>query len=248
MKIMETLLKYKNNLEKDGYTVLYLGLYGSQNYNVDDEQSDIDAKVIVLPKLDDIIFRKTVSFVKEFDEGACDIKDLITYYNVVKKGNFSFLEPFYTQYFLGDTYLRCLFKQIPVNKMSILGGMLEKRKALTHEYPSKIEEFKMFGCDPKQYHHIVRLYDMAFAEQKYGLTKTYPYLKYKDTQAEYMKAIKRGLNGQTLEFLIEDADKKIDEVKDLFKTLDKYEELNLEQSVGFYLKQKIREEMLNEKR
>ena len=29
MKIMETLLKYKNNLEKDGYTVLYLGLYGS---------------------------------------------------------------------------------------------------------------------------------------------------------------------------------------------------------------------------
>lgn len=248
MKIMETLLKYKNNLEKDGYTVLYLGLYGSQNYNVDDEQSDIDAKVIVLPKLDDIVFRKTVSFVKEFDEGACDIKDLITYYNVVKKGNFSFLEPFYTQYFLGDTYLRCLFKQIPVNKMSILGGMLEKRKALTHEYPSKIEEFKRFGCDPKQYHHIVRLYDMAFAEQKYGLTKTYPYLKYKDTQAEYMKAIKRGLNGQTLEFLIEDADKKIDEVKDLFKTLDKYEELNLEQSVGFYLKQKIREEMLNEKR
>lgn len=248
MKIMETLLKYKQELEKDGHTVLYIGLYGSQNYGVDDELSDIDAKVIVLPKLDDIVFRKTVSFVKEFKEGACDVKDLITYYNVVKKGNFSFLEPFYTQYFMGDTYLRCLFRQIPVNRMSILGGMLEKRKALTHEYPSKIEEFKNFGCDPKQYHHIVRLYDMAFAEQKYGLTKTYPYLKYKDEKAEYMKAIKRGLNGQTLEFLMEDADRRIAEVKELFKTLDKYEEMNLEDSVGFYLKQKMREEMLNEKR
>lgn len=248
MKIMETLLKYKQELEKDGHTVLYIGLYGSQNYGVDDELSDIDAKVIVLPKLDDIVFRKTVSFVKEFEEGACDVKDLITYYNVVKKGNFSFLEPFYTQYFMGDTYLRCLFRQIPVNRMSILGGMLEKRKALTHEYPSKIEEFKNFGCDPKQYHHIVRLYDMAFAEQKYGLTKTYPYLKYKDEKAEYMKAIKRGLNGQTLEFLMEDADRRIAEVKELFKTLDKYEEMNLEDSVGFYLKQKMREEMLNEKR
>lgn len=248
MKIMETLLKYKQELEKDGHTVLYIGLYGSQNYNVDDEHSDVDAKVIVLPKLDDIVFRRTVSFVKEFDEGACDVKDLITYYNVVKKGNFSFLEPFYTQYFIGDTYLRCLFKQIPVNRMSILGGMLEKRKALTHEYPSKVEEFKNFGCDPKQYHHIVRLYDMAFAEQKYGLTKTYPYLRYKGEQAKYMRAIKRGLNGQTLEFLMEDADKKIAEVKELFKTLDKYEEMNLEDSVGFYLKQKMREEMLNEKR
>lgn len=248
MKIMETLLKYKQELEKDGHTVLYIGLYGSQNYNVDDEKSDVDAKVIVLPKLDDIVFRKTVSFVKEFKEGACDVKDLITYYNVVKKGNFSFLEPFYSNYFIGDTFLRCLFKQIPVNKMSILGGMLEKRKALTHEYPSKVEEFKEFGCDPKQYHHIVRLYDMAMAEVKHAISKTYPFLTYKGEAAQYMRDIKRGLNGKTLEFLMEDADRRIEEVRELFKTLDKYEEINLESQVGFYLKQKMREELLNEKR
>ena len=248
MKIMETLLKYKQELEKDGYIVLYIGLYGSQNYNVDDEKSDIDAKVIVLPKLDDIVFRKTVSLIREFKEGACDVKDLITYYNIVKKGNFSFLEPFYSNYFIGDAFLRCLFKQIPVNKMSILGGMLEKRKALTHEYPSKVEEFKEFGCDPKQYHHIVRLYDMAMAEVKHAISKTYPFLIYKGEAAQYMRDIKRNLNGKTLDFLIKDADRRIEEVKELFKSLNKYEEVNLEVQVGFYLKQKMREELLNEKR
>ena len=90
MKIMKTLMSYKEALEKDGYNVLYIVLYVSQNYNVDDDKSDIDAKVIVLPTIDDIVFRKTTSFVKEFDTGACDVKDLITYYNIVKKGNFSF--------------------------------------------------------------------------------------------------------------------------------------------------------------
>ena len=48
----------KQALEKDGYNVLYIALYGSQNYGVSDEYSDIDAKAIVLPKIDDIVFIK----------------------------------------------------------------------------------------------------------------------------------------------------------------------------------------------
>ena len=72
--IMETLLKYKQALEKDGYNVLYIALYGSQNYGVSDEYSDVDAKAIVLPKIDDIVFKRNISFVKEFDN--IDLKNL----------------------------------------------------------------------------------------------------------------------------------------------------------------------------
>ena len=132
MNVMETLEYYKKSLEQDGYRVLYIGLYGSNNYGVDDEYSDVDAKVIVLPSLDDIVFKKTVSFVKEFENGACDVKDLVTYYNVVKKGNFSFVEPFYSKYYLGDEFLRDLFKQVPTNLLSVLGGMYEKQKNLNY--------------------------------------------------------------------------------------------------------------------
>lgn len=240
MNVMETLEYYKKSLEQDGYRVLYIGLYGSNNYGVDDEYSDVDAKVIVLPSLDDIVFKKTVSFVKEFENGACDVKDLVTYYNVVKKGNFSFVEPFYSKYYLGDEFLRELFKQVPTNLLSVLGGMYEKQKALTHEYPSKKKEFELFNCDPKQYHHIVRLYDMAMKKT------TLPFLTYTDKDAEYMKSLKRGLNGKSVEFLVEDSQRRIDEVKELFKDLPKYEEVNFDTEVLTYLKEKMKEELLNE--
>lgn len=247
MKIMKTLMSYKEALEKDGYNVLYIGLYGSQNYNVDDDKSDIDAKVIILPTIDDIVFRKTTSFVKEFDTGACDVKDLITYYNVVKKGNFSFTEPFHTPYFLGSVYLKCIFGQIPVNKMSILGGMYEKQKALTHKYPSKEKEFEMFGCDPKQYHHIVRLYDLAMSKQLEKSPNT-PFLRYFDEDADYMRKIKRGMEGKTIEELLDDTSARIEKVKEWAEKFDKYEEADLEFEVGNFLKQRLREELLYEKR
>ena len=68
-KIFKTLSKYKKDLEDRGYNVIYIGLYGSQNYSVDDEQSDIDARAIILPSLHDIVFRKVTSKVIEYDEG-----------------------------------------------------------------------------------------------------------------------------------------------------------------------------------
>lgn len=239
MNVMETLEYYKKSLEQDGYRVLYIGLYGSNNYGLDDEYSDVDAKVIVLPSLEDIVFKKTVSFVREFENGACDVKDLVAYYNVVKKGNFSFIEPFYSKYYLGDEFLRDLFKQVPTNLLSVLGGMYEKQKALTHEYPSKTKEFELFNCDPKQYHHIVRLYDMAMRKT------TLPFLIYTGKNAEYMKSIKRGMNGKTVEFLIKDSQRRIDEVKELFKDLPKYKEVNFDTEVLTYLKEKMKEDLLN---
>ena len=41
-EIYITLNKYKKELEQRGYKVIYIGLYGSQNYNCSDEFSDID--------------------------------------------------------------------------------------------------------------------------------------------------------------------------------------------------------------
>ena len=43
-QIFKELSNYKKILESKGYNVIYIGLYGSQNYNLDDEESDIDVK------------------------------------------------------------------------------------------------------------------------------------------------------------------------------------------------------------
>ena len=195
--IFKELTNRKKILEDKGYKVIYIGLYGSQNYNLSDEQSDIDVKAIILPTLQDIIFRKVTSTTIECENGNIDVKDLITFYDVIKKGNFSYVEAIDTEYSIGDKYIKELFKQFRPNLKSILGAMHEKRKALTHEYPSKHSEFEKWGFDPKQYHHILRLYDLL--EYINTVKETRSYLVYQEDARNFMITEKRNKNNYTKE-------------------------------------------------
>ena len=105
-EIFKELANRKKLLEENGYKVIYIGLYGSQNYNLDDKESDIDVKAIILPSLQDIVFRKVTSKTIECENGNIDVKDLITYYDVIKKGNFSYVEAIDTEYSIGDKYIK----------------------------------------------------------------------------------------------------------------------------------------------
>lgn len=241
--IFKKLSEYKKILEEKGYNVIYIGLYGSQNYNVDDELSDIDAKAIILPTLHDIIFRKVTSTTIECKDGAIDVKDLITFYDVIRKGNFSYIESVDTEYSIGDKYIKELFRQIRPNLKSILGAMHEKRKALTHEYPSKTEEFEKWGFDPKQYHHIVRLYDLLKDIKR--TNETYSYLKYEDLDDKiYMKAIKRNLFNSSKEWVVEDSDKIIESAKKLVSEDYHYEPMDLSEEVSKYIEDRLKLELI----
>lgn len=238
--IFKTLSHYKDVLEEQGYTVLYIGLYGSQNYNLDDEQSDIDCKAIILPTLHDIIFRKTTSKVIECENGSIDVKDLITFYNVIKKGNFSYIEAIDTEYSIGDKYIKDLFKQIRPNLKSFLGAMYEKRKALTHEYPSKHEEFEKWGFDPKQYHHIIRLSHIL-----QHINNSFSYMVYDDYLGKDMIEIKRNTIGYTKRFVEKDSDEIIERSKKMIPEDYKYEEVDLSDEIGRYIEKEIKKELYN---
>lgn len=237
-KIFKKLSEYKKHLESLGLDVIYIGLYGSQNYNVDDEESDIDARAIIMPSLHDIVFRKVTSKVIEFDNGAVDVKDLITYYDVIKKGNFSFIEAIDTEYSLGDKYIKELFSKFRPNLKSILGAMHEKRKALTHMYPSKVKEFEMWGCDPKQYHHIQRLLDIL----NHNTTKNQQvsYLKYDDWQAAHMIGLKRNKYGLLKHEMEARSDFCIDEAKMLIPIDYEYKPINIDEEIGNYIKKELK--------
>ena len=239
--IKDILNHYKKVLEMQGYTVIYVALYGSQNYNVDDGQSDIDAKAIVLPTLSQIIHRQPVSAVLETEYGAVDYKDIITFNDVIRKGNFSYIEAIQSQYRIGDIEtIDRLFGNIPVNLKSIVGGMLEKRKALTHKYPSKVKEFEQFNCDPKQYHHIVRLADILMynLEHKTNLS----YLTYDDEDRQLMIDIKRRLI-QSLEATEAAADAYIEAARCALNAVYpnyKYEPYDNTEAVDNYIEEQLR--------
>lgn len=245
----EAIFKELNNrkkvLEDKGYNVIYVGLYGSQNYNLDDEESDIDVKAIILPSLHDIIFRKVTSTTIECENGNIDVKDLLTFYEVIRKGNFSYIEAIQTEYSIGDKYIKGLFSCINVNLKSLVGAMYEKRKALTHEYPSKTKEFKKWGFDPKQQHHIFRLYDVL----KYIIDNdcNISFIKYdnNDEKRQFLIDTKRN----KMFFSKNDAELSSDYAIEVAKTLIpdnyKYESIDLSEEVYKYIEDKLRIELLN---
>lgn len=241
--IFKELVNRKKILESKGYKVIYIGLYGSQNYNLDDEESDIDVKAIILPNLNDIIFRKVTSKTIECENGNIDVKDLITFYDVIKKGNFSYVEAMDTEYSIGDKYIKELFKQFRPNLKSMLGAMYEKRKALTHEYPSKKKEIEKWGFDPKQLHHILRLRNLIWTnlyEQK-----TYSYEKYNGEDKEEMVGYKRNTYDFSKEYAEKLSDLYIEEVKVLIPKEYTYEVINIDEEINKYIEEKIKMELIN---
>ena len=245
-EIYKTIGEYKKFLEEKGYQVIYIGLYGSQNYNLDDEFSDIDCKAIILPSLHDIIFRKTTSKVVKCDKGEIDVKDLITFYEVIRKGNFSYIESIDTEYSIGDKYIKELFKQIRPNFKSFLGAMYEKRKALTHEYPSKHEEFEKWGFDPKQMHHICRLYDLLDYNINFNEYKSYLNYDYKDMVRDILINIKRNKNNRTKKFAEGQSDVFIEHAKKLIPEDYKYEPIDLSNEVSSYLEKHLKTDLLKD--
>ena len=244
-EIFKELSNYKKILEEKGYNVIYIGLYGSQNYNLDDEESDIDVKAIIMPTLHDIIFRKVTSTTIECEKGNIDVKDLLTFYDVIKKGNFSYIEAINTEYSIGDKYIKELFKRFEVNKKSMLGAMYEKRKALTHEYPSKTKEFELWGYDPKQHHHILRLYDLLNYNLMHNENLSYLYYNDDDKRRQELINYKRNKDNIAKTIIEEDSDLIIEMARNLIDYNYHYEILNIDDEINKYIEDKIKIELRN---
>jgi hypothetical protein len=240
MKEFKLMAQQKRYLEEMGYNVIGIGLYGSQNYNMSYEKSDIDLRAVVMPTLEQIITRAKISKKYITEYGDIDVKDLLTYYEVVRKGNFSFIEPFQSKWYIGDKYLKELFGNIELNLKSVKGAMLERAKAFRHKYPSKEYETNKWGYDPKQLHHIIRLLDLLKLNDS---SKSYIYYKDDDIMKKHLMAIKRNtgncidsltyiditsfetlkkhINGQIFEYELIPSDYKYEQV-DLSKEITKY--------------------------
>lgn len=182
-KIYNAIDKTHDKLFNLGYNVIAIMLYGSQNYGLDTEKSDIDLKAIVAPSFNDIVFnRQATSKTIEIDDGLCDIKDIRAMMNCWKKQNVNFVELLFTKYkWVNPEYkeiLQPLFdhneeivhydEQRAIN--CIKGMQMEKYHALFKPYPSQMEVINKYGYAAKQLCHIWRLRDLI---SKYVDGKSY---------------------------------------------------------------------------
>lgn len=170
-KIMSRLQEHYEEILKYGYETVGIFLQGSQNYDLDYEDSDIDSKVIVIPKFDDFLFnKKPVSYTHIMEnEEHVDLKDIRLMFQCFRKQNINFVEILFTDYYILNEKYEDIFRQLLDIREQIArydikaalncmcGMAYEKLKALKHPYPSTIGKIEKFGYDPKQLHHILRI-------------------------------------------------------------------------------------------
>lgn len=169
MNIQEELSKiYKKYKER--YSILGVFLYGSQNYHLQTEDSDLDVKMIILPSLEDLVRNsKPISTNIEYEHGIIEIKDIRAYKETLFRMNPSYIEPLFTDYYILNEEHADKWNSVKElaedfvyeNRFrvakAIYGMCLEKQKALTHKYPSTAAEIEEIGYSKKQFHHARRL-------------------------------------------------------------------------------------------
>lgn len=168
-RLHEHLLYAVNTYNKDWFVIC---LQGSQNYGMADEESDIDSKVLLIPSLEDIVLnKKAISHTLEMPDNQehVDCKDVRDYFKIFRKSNINFVEILFTDYWIVNHKYSDLWFELrrkneelarinPYAAVSCMRGMaLEKRHALCHEYPSRMEWIEEYGFDPKQLSHLARI-------------------------------------------------------------------------------------------
>lgn len=155
------------------YTFYFCALYGSQNYGLDTEDSDVDSKIAVIPSGKDIIlgYEKLSTTLRLEDGSVCEVKDIREMANQFYKGNINFTEMLYTPYYIQNEnisqpysfdvlklYRDMIANRDPLNLMKMVAAMARtKYLTLTKVNSNNKEVIEKYGYDPKSLVTLLRL-------------------------------------------------------------------------------------------
>ena len=98
--IFKRLKQHYNRVKEDGYNILFIALQGSQNYDLNDDNSDVDSIAVVLPTLDEISLNQPLvsKNIKLDNNEIIDIKDIRLISQQWIKQNTQYLQILFTDY------------------------------------------------------------------------------------------------------------------------------------------------------
>ncbi len=169
--IKDRLFEHLDDARKENPNYFFIGLQGSQNYDLSYEGSDVDSKMLVLPSFEDFTLnRKPKSYTHLMpNEEHVDVKDIRLMFDCFWKQNINFLEILFSRWAIfNDEYsteyedlLKLRERIAHYNNYAAMNCMVgmakEKFKALKHPYPATMEKIEKYGYDGKQLHHIMRM-------------------------------------------------------------------------------------------
>lgn len=233
--IMDAIKEHKKAILKEYAEDQLLGvfLYGSQNYGIATENSDVDTKAIIIPSIEDLCLKKPVSREIKFDnEEHCEIKDIREMIKMFKKQNINFIEILYTDYCLINPKYNRIWREYFINKREYISH-ISKRQTVMSICGQAIHTLNQNKTDGKKYANGLRLYHFLISYlsdssykycinielQEKGLSEkliAYKQNKICVDEEDTNKLIKKFL---WLESIAESYDKELD--KNALKILDK---------------------------
>lgn len=169
-RVLEHYEKARREARKAGYTMFFTALYGSQNYNLDTEKSDVDTKTLIIPTFKTLcLSNKTFSKEFKLDEETVEVKDFRAMFDCFRKQNLNFLEILLT-----DNAVVCgrFYKEAAILKTHasdiahydenaavkcMMGIIYRYYKHLFIPFKSRPEVFEKLGYDPKALYHMYRI-------------------------------------------------------------------------------------------
>ena len=243
------LYKCRDYLKGKGYNVVYLCIFGSQNYGLDiytdDYKSDIDFKAVIIPTLDDLVYNcKPISTTIEYNGGQIDLKDIRSWVDTLVKANPAYIETLYTslgiidedyrEYIIPILRLRfALLYSLRAQFARAVYGMARAREAaFEHPCPSCISDIEKYKYSRKQLHHIVRFFYLLYGYVYDGYLSLEP----TEEQKTFLLDIKIG------KYKYEDACKIRDEYIQKLKILkDAYLDSIDEKTINYKVKEYVLE-------
>ena len=163
--ILAAVKRHHDAVAAKGYLVVMTSLVGSQNYDLDDEHSDIDTFSLVYPALSDLALAREpyAGMFEAEDGGHCEIKDIRLALNLLKKTSPNSVEYFVSKYRIYNPAFEDILKEylddntkawnmIHCNYDHMLYAMAGMARQLTkRNMPSG-----------KKYAHALRLIDMHY--------------------------------------------------------------------------------------
>lgn len=219
--IQNTVNQHYETLIKKGYNVVGVFLYGSQNYGLDNQFSDVDTKAIVLPTISDIIFgTKPCSKTMDMGNGnLCDVKDIRIMFDNYKKQNINYIETLFTNYKIINHSYADYIQPLLDNRNAIatynnyallncISDMIKnKAKNLYVDRPSSKYDIRNYGYSLKDLHHMFRLQEFLL---RYLTGETYDAC----LQSEHIEFLMSIKDKQKPFFCLEDAKTKAQSIVD----------------------------------
>lgn len=152
------------------YDWFMIAVNGSYNYNMDTPQSDIDSKLLVIPSLEQLVFKKELNYVHHMSDNDehVEVKDIRHYFATMLKQNINYVETLYAQVYIinpkYDKYFDYIYQMRDVisscNPIATIkcvqGTAHQKYEQMLKMSPAREQDIVKLGYDKKSLHHLAR--------------------------------------------------------------------------------------------